>query len=368
MVAKPLLIFANTMSLSSARLAQLVKNSRLAQVPRNDMPLVQAGPRYHPTHQIIETKPAALERQEWGLKSSIPSKVKSRYLIYNDLDTLERITTFEPNGGTQWNRLRFQEMGLAPKYNPGKANPLFEGSSSHADQLAPLSSFLNITSGNATSQKDVQTKLPAIKALRSQFKQWLVMKDPEALRTKGFTPKDLHDLAVQFLAEEGFGRKADTTRRMNKSTMQKVVGTGGLTYNLPGKLRNSPNGVVSKTIVPGRFLNVDGNDRLAAIGGFVANASSSSPMTSQVDYNMGDFVRELIFPFEVQQAAVEDNGKVILKARVVSGLSPRAKLQMSGRNYQQRPLKVGGRYPAVRAEDSTKHAEELLSILTNFDK
>lgn len=356
------------MSLQSGRLAQLLKNSRLAQVPRNDKPLVQSGPRYHPTHQIIETRPSTLDRQEWGLKSSIPSKVKSRYLIYNDLDTLERITTFEPHGGAQWNRLRFQEMGLAPKYNPGKANPLFEGSSSHVDQLAPLSSFLEITSGSGTSQKDVQAKLPAVKALRNRFKRWLLQKDPEALRSKGFTLKDLHDLAVQFLASEGSVGSAGPSKRLNKSSMQKVVGTGGLSYNLPGKLRNSPNGVVSKTIVPGRFLNIDGNDRLAAIGGFVANASSSSPMTSQVDYNMGDFVRELTFPFEVQQASVEDNGKVVLKAKVVSGLSPRAKLQMSGRNYQQRPLKTGGRFPAVRAEDSTKHAEELLSILTNFDK
>lgn len=354
------------MSLSSGRLAQLVKNSRVAQVPRNGKPLVQSGPRYHPTHQIIETKPSTLDRQEWGLKSSIPSKIKSRYLIFNDLDTLERITTFEPNGGTQWNRIRFQELGVAPKYNPGKANPLFQGSSSHADQLAPFSSILNVNSGNSTNQKVVKSKLPSVKTMRGEFKQWLLSKDPEALKNKSFTPKDLNNYAVQFLSEKGSGNGEN--ERLNKATMKGVVGTGGLTYSLPGKLKNSPNGVVAKTIVPGRFLNIDGNDRLAAIGGFVANASSSSPMTSQVDYNMGDFVRELTFPFEVQQASVEDNGRVMLRAKVISGISPRARLQMSGRNYQQRPVRSGGRHPAVRSEDSTKHAEELLSILTNFDK
>lgn len=354
------------MSLSSARLAQLIKNSRLAQVPRNGKPMLQNGPRYHPTHQIIETKPSTLDRQEWGLKSSIPSKVKSRYLVYNDLDTLERVTPFEPNGGAQWNRLRFQELGLAPRYNPGKTNPLFQGSSSHADQLAPFSSILNVNSGNSSTQKDIRSKLPSVKKLRKEFKDWLLGKDPEALKNKSFTPRDLQGFAVQFLSERGIG--SGDPKRLNKTTMQNVIGTGGLSYGLPGKLRNSPNGVVSKTIVPGRFLNVDGNDRLAAIGGFVANASSSSPMTSQVDYNMGDYVRELVFPFEAQQAFVEDNGRVVLRAKVVSSVSPRARLQMSGRNYQQRPLRTGGRYPAVRAEDSTKHAEELLSILTNFDK
>lgn len=353
--------------MSSARLAQLIKNSRVAQVPRNDKPLFQAGARYHPTHQIIETKPSTLARQEWGLKSSIPSKVKSRYLVFNDLDTLERITTFEANGSSQWNRLRFQELGVAPKYNPGKSNPLFQGKSSHADQLAPFSSILNANSGNSTTQKVVKSKLPSVKALRGEFKQWMLAKDPEALKNKSFTPKDFHRDAVQFLSERG--SVSSDSRRLNKATMQNVIGTGGLTYGLPGRLKNSPNGVATKTIVPGRFLNIDGNDRLAAIGGFVANASSSSPMTSQIDYNMGDSVRELTFPFEVQQASVEDNGRVMLRAKVVSGISPRARLQMSGRNYQQRPLRSsGGRNPAVRAEDSTKHAEELLSILTDFDK
>ncbi|CAI5200466.1 BTE_HP_G0143620.mRNA.1.CDS.1 [Saccharomyces cerevisiae] len=75
-------------------LAELLGRSRIAQVANNHKPLTYTGKKFHPTHQIIETKPSTLYRQEWGLKSAIPSKIKSRYLVYNDLDTLERITTY----------------------------------------------------------------------------------------------------------------------------------------------------------------------------------------------------------------------------------------------------------------------------------
>ncbi|SCW03434.1 LAFE_0G10330g1_1 [Lachancea fermentati] len=343
----------------SSNLSQLLRNSKIAQVPRSTKPLTSAGPKYAPTHQIIETKPSTLHRQEWGLKASLPSKIKTKYIVYNDLDTLERLTTFETNGGAQWNRLRFQELGVAPRYNPGKANPLFEMSSSTKNQLIPLSSLLNINA--STSRRDVEKKLAQMRGLRGAFKKWLLDRDPEALKNKSFNMKDMSENAVEFLTET-LNPAADA----QSSTLQRVVGTGGLSYNLTGRLKQSPNGVISKTVVPGRFLNVESNDRLAAIGGFVANAGSSSVNTSQADYSMGDFVRELKFPFAVNHASVQENGKVVLRAKVVSGISSKARMQMTGRNYQQRPLKRTP-VPPMSSEDSTKHAEELLNILTNFD-
>lgn len=342
----------------SSNLSHLLRNSRIAHVPKSKKPLNSASPRFHPTHQIIETKPSTLHRQEWGLKSSIPSKVQTRYIIFNDLDTLERLTTFEPNAGSQWSRLRFQELGVAPSYNAGKSNPLFEGSSSSSSQLVPLSSLLNIDP--TSSRADVEKKLSQVKSLRNVFKKWLLSNNPEALKNKSFSAKDMSDNAVEFLSES-----IGTNTGLNSASLNKVIGTGGLSYNIGGRLRQSPNGVVSKTVVPGRFLNVEGNDRLAAIGGFVANAGSSSPNTSQIDYNMGDFIRELKFPFAVNRAFVQDNGKVVLRANVISGMSSKARMQMSGKNYQQRPSRTTS--PAVNPEDSTKYAEELLNILTNFD-
>lgn len=339
----------------------------MAHVPKNSKPLVSTGPKYHPTHQVIETKPSTLCRQEWGLKAAIPSKIKSRYLVYNDLDTLERMTTFEPNGGSQWNRLRFQEMGLAPTYNPGKSNPLFMGSASSTDRLAPLSSLMNIDSSTSSIQKDVKKKLPFLKSLREEFRNWLLEKDPEALRNKSFTARDMNEKAIQFLSERSLRSKGSSTT-FTKNTFKNIIGTGGLTYNLRGKLKNSPNGVIQKTILPGRFLNLDGNDRLAAIGGFVANATSSSPMTSQVAYNMGDFIRELTFPFDVQQVSVEDSGKIMIRAQVISGISQRARGKLPGRSYQQRPLNSNKRSsPAVNAIDPKMQADELLNLmLSNF--
>lgn len=350
--------------MSSYNLAQLLRSSRLSHVPKNSKPLFKSGPTYHPTHQVIETKPSTLHRQEWGLKSAIPAKNKSRFLVYNELDTLERIATFEPSTGSQWNRLRFQEMGLSPTYNPGRANPLFEGPSSSTDRLAPLCSLLDIGAGEANAQKAVPKKLGQVKSLRGEFKHWLLEKDPEALRNKSFSAKDLNQKAIQFLAERSSGQSTKVT----KNSFKNVVGTGGLTYNLRGKLKNSPNGMVQKTIVPGRFLNFDGNDRLAAIGGFVTNATSSSPMTSQVAYNMGDFIREATFPFEIQQVSVGDSGKVMIRAQVISGISQQAKRSIQGKRYQQRPVQ---RFRATRestanAMDPKVKADELLNILHDF--
>lgn len=349
---------------SSNNLAHLLRNSRLSHVPKNSKPLFNPGPKYHPTHQVIETKPSTLYRQEWGLKSAVPAKNKSRYLVYNELDTLERIADFEPSTGSQWNRQRFQEMGLAPTYNPGKANPLFEGASSTTDRLAPLSSLLNIESAQANSQRSVPSKLGQVKALRGEFKQWLLEKDPEALKNKSFTARDMNQNAIEFLAE----RSARQASKVSKNSFKDIIGTGGLSYNLRGRLKNSPNGVVQKTIVPGRFLNFDGNDRLAAIGGFVTNATSSSPMTSQMAYNMGDFIREATFPFEVQQASVGDNGKVMIRAQVVSGISQQARRSIQGRRYQQRPVlrSRANRDSAVSAMDPKVKADELLNILHDF--
>lgn len=354
---------------SSSHLAHLLRGSRLSQVPKNSKPFVSSGAKYCPTHQIIETKPATLARQEWGLKAPIPSKVKSRYLVYNDLDTLERISTFEANGGSQWNRLRFQEMGLAPSYNPGKANPLFEGSSSSSDKTTPLSSLLKHDGETVSSPAVLTRKLSQLKSLRQEFKQWLLEKDPEALKNKTFGVKDMNENAVQFLTERLSATSRSSILDINKASFKNIVGTGGLTYNVGGKLRNTPNGVVQKTIVPGRFLNLDGNDRLAAIGGFVANASSSTPMSSKVAYNMGDFVRELTFPFDVQKVSVDESGKLMIRAQVISGVSQRIRGKIQGRSYQQRPLRSSkNASPAVSPIDPKMQADELLNILlSNFN-
>ncbi|CEP64100.1 mitochondrial 37S ribosomal protein bS1m LALA0_S10e02278g [Lachancea lanzarotensis] len=343
----------------SSNLSHLLRNSRIAQVPKSGSALTSNAPKYAPTHQIIETRPSTLYRQEWGLKGALPSKTKTKYIVFNDLDTLERLATFEANGGSQWNRIRFQELGVAPKYNPGKANPLFEASTASGNQLVPLSSLLNVDA--STPKAEVQKKVSQMKTLRNTFKQWLLKHDPEALQNKSFSIKDMTGSAMEFLNET-----TDYGVNLDSSSLRKTVGTGGLTYNLHGRLRNSPNGVIQKTIVPGRFLNAEGNDRLAAIGGFVANAGSSSVSTSQMDYRMGDFVRQVQVPFAVSHAAVQDNGKVVLRASAVGGISSRAKIQMNSRGYQQRPPK---RTPSrsVSAEDSTRHAQELLNILTNFD-
>ena len=343
---------------TSNNLSNLLRNSRIAHVPKNKKPLTSSSNSiFYPTHQIISTKPALLHRQEWGLKASIPTKNKSQYLVFNDLDTLERVTTFEKNGGKQWNRLRFKELNVSPSYNPGVANPLFESRSSTTDPSAPLSSILNV---KLNDEKKTNKKIQNIQPKRLYFKHWLLDNDPESLKNKRFNMKDMSENAIRFLKSNTVARKKSF---LDKNSMKNVIGTGGLTYNLRGKLRNSPNGIVQKNIVPGRFLNVETNNRLAAIGGFVSNASSSSPINSQANYAMGDFIREVTFPFDVQHASVHDNGKILIRAKVVYEINEKTKAQMSGINYRQRPATTR---LAIKQEDSVKHAEELLDLLTKF--
>ncbi|KQC45843.1 Mitochondrial ribosomal protein of the small subunit [Saccharomyces cerevisiae] len=128
-----------------------------------------------------------------GVEIRYSSKIKSRYLVYNDLDTLERITTFEPRGGTQWNRLRFKKW------------------------------------------------------------EWIIIQ-------------------------------------------------------LARKAKNSPNGVIQRTVVPGRILNVvkENNDNkwLAAIGGFVADVVFFQSPPSSFN-SMGDFIRMKTFLFEILEASME---------------------------------------------------------------
>lgn len=347
-------------------ISQLLRNSRLAHVVQSENPLFQTSKKIYPTHQVIETKPSTFYRQEWGLKSSIPSKIKTRYLVYNDLDTLERLTTFEPIGQYQWNRIRFQEMGLSPTYGKDKPNPLFQGSTSKNVGYAPLSTLMNLDRSNTCSENN--QIISKIKTLRPEFKKWLLEKYGRELSTRILNPKLLNKYVHEFLSE----KTSDLDLKDLKSPNWKIIGTGGLTYNLSGRLRQSPNGIKQITVVPGRIISSQGLDKSVAIGGFIANASSLGRNIRKMDNEMGDFIREHKLPFSVNDAKVSDDGKITLSVNLIE---PRGEIlnrfkksipMSSFRNHDR------GKYSeskkSINSEESSMHAEELLSILTNFEK
>ena len=331
-------------------LSNMLRASRLAQVYKSSKPL-STGLKIAPTHQVIETKPALLKFHEWGLKSAIPSKVKTQYLMYKELDTLERLTDFEPRGGANWNRIRVQEFGLSPRYNANTKNPLFNKEHydfSSLNEVFTKFFFEKQQHGSMKYGSLSESRKLFIKNVRQEFKEWLVAKYPEAILNQSFTkPDNMLTYGKEFL--QSYNNRS-SSKLNSPDTM---IGTGGLTYALKGRLRNSPNGVIQKHIVPGRFVAPTNDNKIAAIGGFVANAASSV-ISAQPQKWVSN--RDKIYPFEVSNLSV-NNGQITLDAKGTMLNKPEQKRLR--RNHYPKPL-YGNRYST--GERKSDVAESLKAI------
>ncbi|KAK6509919.1 hypothetical protein TWF481_004641 [Arthrobotrys musiformis] len=95
--------------------ANLIRNSRLMAMPAplthtlSDSQLFRAP---YPTHQAITTPESSRSRGDWGLKRSIPRKVESTYIKYNDIDTIEHMTKIESAHDTVMTLKKWQEMDI----------------------------------------------------------------------------------------------------------------------------------------------------------------------------------------------------------------------------------------------------------------
>ena len=112
------------MSGSSSELFNLVKNSRLAQVAK---PLLNniRGNSKTPTHQVIFTPKSSALRSDYGLKSTLPNKIGSSHISFNDIDNRQSMPDVEKNSGFHYKQLMFQELGLCIKTHFTNKNPLF---------------------------------------------------------------------------------------------------------------------------------------------------------------------------------------------------------------------------------------------------
>ncbi|SMN22165.1 similar to Saccharomyces cerevisiae YPL118W MRP51 Mitochondrial ribosomal protein of the small subunit [Maudiozyma saulgeensis] len=370
--------------------SNLLKNSRVAQLAKSRVKLNsdQFRVKYSPTHQIIETKPSMLSKQEWGLKSNIPNKVKSKYIILDELDTLERMAEFEPIGGTQWTRLRFQEMGIAPEFQQGRNNPLFAfpevikedrmstssnyqnnyGTSDNIgdDQLRELCNQLGVNEN--TKNNILRKKLSIIKENRKDFKKWAMKKNIEELYHKKFNSDELKSIARKYLNER-FNMNNENTKLKNS---HKFIGTGGLSYSLKGRLRNSPNGIIQKSIVPGRLTNHGKQEmNTATIGGFVANVSGYE--NKRNSYNKGDFIRESVYPFRIEHISLNNRGHVQIKANgniamnrgTGYGYSSSRLMQQQQRQQQQQQLQQQ-QQQHIQGQDASEKASDLVERLRNM--
>ncbi|KAF3160333.1 hypothetical protein TWF106_002732 [Orbilia oligospora] len=95
--------------------ANLIRNSRLMAMPQplahtlSDSQLFRAP---YPTHQAITTPESSRARGDWGLKRSMPRKVESTYIKYNDIDTIEHMTKIESAHDTVMTLKKWQEMDI----------------------------------------------------------------------------------------------------------------------------------------------------------------------------------------------------------------------------------------------------------------
>ncbi|KAH3902303.1 uncharacterized protein SCODWIG_03185 [Saccharomycodes ludwigii] len=358
----------------SKSLASLLRGSRLSQLYRSNKPLTSALPKYHPFHQIIETKPHARDEfQEWGLKSTIPNgKFKTRYIVVSELDTLERLATFEPNsGGYNWNRLRFQEMNLSPDYSGFLKdignNPYFEYIKSKLS--TPDETIKPYTTENkhafGKNINDFYKQNQDWTSLRKSYTEWVF---------HTFV-KENKDVPIDSI--ELYLHKIYTEKNKNRpSTLgSKIIGSGGLSYNLKNRLKTTPDGILNKEIVPGRFLNADRLDRrLVAVGGFVANTTNNSndalKNVTQIERNIGaGNARKLRWPFRVESAVIQENGSVSITVKPIKGISESNRYKTSnnmGSMANQRRRKNRPPQPAsVNESEAKEFANELLNLLKN---
>lgn len=302
----------------SLRVSELLRISRIASIPKNSSPLTPNGPKIHPTHQIIESKPTTLEFQEWGLKAPLPQKIKSQFAIFNDLDTLERLTTFEPRGSSQWNRIRFQEMGVAPTYGGPmtgrRSNPLFWDVKDPHEVSHPWMHSVSLSQRRMEQKKILNSKLEQLRSKRSEFRRWILENEPEAFREKNFTDREVKDLGPRFLHDQLKTNQMSPETFFQGAQTGKVIGTGGLTYNYKGRLKNSPNGILQKTVVPGRIVRSQGStDEAMALGGFIGKIRERSTRA------VGDahFRREHVYTFAINGINTMNDGSVEIKASQV---------------------------------------------------
>lgn len=272
--------------------SKLLKTSRFASLAK---PLAKKRNARYPTHQIVETRDAALSRQEWGLKYALPQKLKSRYITFNDVDSLERIVDFEAGGGNHYKRLRFQELGLVPtraaEYEREfVSNPLFQESEESA-----LKSVDAVMAVLATDKKlKVDSSLQELSSLRPQFKEYLLANHAKDLKERGLDIGFFTKTAVKFLKDYKSTQNVNNLASLKRQDGFKFAGTGGLSYALKGRLRTTPNGVINSEFAPARML---ANQQLA-LGGFVASdGKMSAPNLERTEVFAVNPIRAKINPF-----------------------------------------------------------------------
>lgn len=308
-----------------SNLQKLLKGSKISQLAEPNRREAANYFKLFPTHQVIQTTPNSLYRKDYGLKANLPSKVKSRFLELDEMDTMQRMTDFECLSGSYWKKVRFQEMNLPISF---KKNALFEGFTEikpKSENLTNLSVLLNFDYKNATDG-ELKILLGKLRELRKPFVEWLLKTKPSVLLQQS---NDFSSEIRDFLAmceKSPYHYKKLSQLGLKKDGSLKTAGTAGLSYALKGRLCNTPNGIQAKKIIPGRYVG-DLNKNFA-VGGFIARgADSASTSVAQMIKSVRDkHPRQLEIPVSLENAEFNPDNSLRINVTPMRGNNATAEI------------------------------------------
>lgn len=305
--------------MNNQELRSLFKNSRLAQVATPMLKRIRATSAI-PTHQVIFTPKSSSIRSQFGIKRALPKKMGDGYFAYNDIDNYKSMPDVEKSTGKMYQRLRFQEAGLALRSPFAQHNPLFKGASLAQKSDDTLLGAINLH--NRLKLIDVKEVLGNNPAMFAKFKRYIVENCPQVLAGPAVSDAALRGIMTRFLLLlpdiarpvrdlKSLVKDPSTPNRMPKS----IQGSAGLSYTQKGRLNNSPNGVSYDTIMPGRLVG-----RMeAAVGGFIAGVNDHKVGLLE-NYTLnypGKHSRQFNMPFKVLHAELTESGSVRMQADAV---------------------------------------------------
>lgn len=283
---------------AAGRFSRLFRNTKIAQLPKTSGELGLDKSKAFPTHQVIESLPSSFSRRDFGLKIRLPKKLKTRRIVINDLDNKYGLPDFEPLNGFYWKKQRFREFGIPVQIRrsglknlqnsiTNNASPLFPKNSRATGDKTTIAGTLDLKRQSITSKTFESQLKPQLRKLRRPFFEWLVKNYPDRLYHADLS-KELTEFLNQTkpsiaVKSTGNGKRDPRSPKFNigPSYADKLSGTAGLSYNLGGRLLQTPNGIESSKVLPGRFLQSKITGHHFALGGFVGYSSASQ---SQVKY------------------------------------------------------------------------------------
>lgn len=345
----------------------LVGNSKLGSLVK---PVSKYSPtqiRHKPTHQTIQTTAASLYRHDFGLKAALPDKVKSRYIVLDELDTYQRLTEFEAVPGAYWNKLRFQEFGLPVTASNGirTKSALFKNDSQDTaikrkfgqQKFEKISEVLGLDESSSSSEVNAVTH--ELKGLRKDFQQWVLENHPSKLTAKRFNKDSLSYQLITYLKQRAPVKKNKKFLKQGKTGS--IAGTGGLSYLQPGRLTNVPQGINDVYVSPSRIA---GDNDTLAVGGFITPISYTLQAQATASRAAsGKHYKEIMISCGIKGATMKEDGSVGMQTVGVIRKSDSFKNDSEFLRDRYKDSSILSQYKRSRQMDNSQK-QDILNLFT----